>query len=114
MVVSDNGTALTTNAMLRWQEDRDIEWRCIAPGKPMQNGLVESFNGRVREHGLDENLSPSLRHACRMIAAWRDEHRHRPGRKRVVQLAESGDSNLRRQAIWRMSDEFRTSKTRKK
>jgi transposase InsO family protein len=45
MVVSDNGTELTSNAMLQWQEDRKVEWHYIAPGKPMQNGFVESFNG---------------------------------------------------------------------
>ena len=48
MVVSDNGTGLTSNAILKWQEGRKVEWHYIAPGKPMQNGLVESFNGRTR------------------------------------------------------------------
>ena len=43
MVVSDNGTELTSNAMLKWQEDRKVGWHYIAPGKPMQNGLVEKF-----------------------------------------------------------------------
>ena len=69
LVVSDNGTELTSNAMLKWQEDLKVEWHYIAPGKPMQNGLVESFNGRMREECLNEHLFPSLRHACRMIAA---------------------------------------------
>ena len=79
MVVSDNGTELTSNAMLKWQEDRKVDWHYIAPGKPMQNGLVESFNGRMREECLNEHLFPSLRHACRMIAAWRaDYNHHRP------------------------------------
>jgi putative transposase len=79
MVVSDNGTELTSNAMLKWQEDRKVGWHYIAPGKPMQNGLVESFNGRMREECLNEHLFPSLRHACRMIAAWRtDYNHHRP------------------------------------
>ncbi|AHD03562.1 hypothetical protein METH_22295 (plasmid) [Leisingera methylohalidivorans DSM 14336] len=52
MVVSDNGTELTSNAILRWQEDRKAEWHYIAPGKPMQNGFVESFNGRLRDECL--------------------------------------------------------------
>ena len=76
LVVSDNGTELTSNAMLKWQEDRKVGWHYIAPGKPMQNGLVESFNGRMREECLNEHLFPSLRHACRMIAAWRDDYNH--------------------------------------
>jgi putative transposase len=49
MIVSDNGTEFTSNAILAWQEERGIEWHYIAPGKPMQNGFVESFNGRLPE-----------------------------------------------------------------
>ena len=63
MVVSDNGTDLISKAMLKWQEDRKVGWHYIAPGKPMQNGLVESFNGRMCEECLNEHLFPSLRHA---------------------------------------------------
>ncbi len=72
MVVSDNGTELTSNAMLRWQEDRKVEWHYIVPGKPplgvalqtpagqgMQNGFVESFNGRSRDECLNEHLLPT-------------------------------------------------------
>jgi putative transposase len=43
MVVSDNGTELTSNAILAWQQERGVEWHYIAPGKPMQNGFIESF-----------------------------------------------------------------------
>lgn len=79
MVVSDNGTELTSNAILKWQEDRKIEWHYIAPGKPMQNGFVESFNGRMRDELLNEHLFDSLRHARTLVAAWRDDfNHHRP------------------------------------
>lgn len=73
MVVSDNGTGLTANAMLKWQEDRQVEWPCIAPGKPMQNGLLESCSGRLRDECLNEHLFPTLHHARHLIAAWRDD-----------------------------------------
>ncbi|OAN80721.1 hypothetical protein A8B78_10060 [Jannaschia sp. EhC01] len=46
MLVRDNGTELTSNAMLIWQVDRRANGMTIAPGKPMQNSFVESFNGR--------------------------------------------------------------------
>jgi putative transposase len=49
MLVSDNGTDFTSLAMLAWQEERAVEWHCIAPGKPIQKGLIESFNGKLRE-----------------------------------------------------------------
>ena len=42
------GTELTSNAILTFATERKIEWHYIAPGKPMQNGFVESFNGRMR------------------------------------------------------------------
>lgn len=63
MVVSDNGTELTSNAILKWSQDRQVEWHCIAPGKPMQNGLVKSLNGRLRDECLNEHLFDTLRHA---------------------------------------------------
>ena len=75
-LVSDNGTELTSNAMLKWQEDRKVGWHYIAPGKTMQNGLVESFNGRMREECLNEHQFPFLRHACRLIAAWPIYYNH--------------------------------------
>lgn len=76
MVVSDNGTELTSNAILRWQEEHHVEWHYIAPGKPMQNGLVESFNGRLRDECLNEHLFSSLSQARQLIAAWRDDYNH--------------------------------------
>lgn len=79
MVVSDNGTELTSNAMLKWQQDRQVEWHYIAPGKPMQNGFVESFNGRLRDECLNEHLFASLPTARNMIEDWRiDYNTERP------------------------------------
>jgi len=48
MVVSDNGTELTSTAILRWQQERGIDWHYIAPGKPMQNGFVETTLVRAK------------------------------------------------------------------
>jgi putative transposase len=55
-VVSDNGTELTSNAILKWQEERRVAWHYIAPDEPMQNGFVKSFNGRLRDECLNEHL----------------------------------------------------------
>ncbi|PYE80838.1 putative transposase [Pseudoroseicyclus aestuarii] len=70
MIVSDNGTELTSNAILRWCSEHRIEWHYIAPGKPMQNGFVESFNGRMRDELLNETMFRNLAHARAVIAAW--------------------------------------------
>ena len=56
MIVSDNGTELTSMAILRWSQLTRIEWHYIAPGKPQQNAFVESFNGRLRDELLNETL----------------------------------------------------------
>ena len=70
MIVSDNGTELTSNAILKWCAEHRVEWHYIAPGKPKQNGFVESFNGRMRDEFLNETLLRNLVHARDPIAAW--------------------------------------------
>ena len=75
MIVSDNGTELTSNAILVWQQQRSVEWLYIAPGKPMQNGFVESFNGRLRDECLNEHLFDTLKHAREIIEEWRIRRR---------------------------------------
>jgi putative transposase len=74
MIVSDNGTEFTSNAILAWQEEFGIEWHYIAPGKPMQNGFVESFNGRLRDELLNETIFRGLAHAREVLADWREDY----------------------------------------
>ncbi len=74
MIVSDNGTELTSNAILAWSKDHKVEWHYIAPGKPMQNGYVESFNGRMRDELLNESLFFGLDHARSAIAEWAEDY----------------------------------------
>ena len=70
MVVSDHGTEFTSNAMLGWTSEHRIAWHFIAPGKPMQNGICESFNGRMRDELLNETLFFGLDHARSGVARW--------------------------------------------
>ena len=74
MIVSDNGTELTSNTILRWCFEHRIEWHYIAPGKPMQNGFVESFNGRMRDELLNETMFRNLAHARIVITAWATDY----------------------------------------
>ena len=72
IVVSDNGTELTSMAILRWSKERDVEWHYIAPGRPQQNGFIESFNARLRDECLNETIFTSLaqaRSGARRLAA---------------------------------------------
>jgi putative transposase len=73
-VVSDNGTEFTSMAILRWSQDRQIDWHYIAPGKPMQNGFIESFNGSFRDECLNETLFSSLPEARDRIRAWKEDY----------------------------------------
>jgi putative transposase len=79
MIVSDNGTELTCNAVLKWAEDHGVEWHYITPGKPQQNGFMESFNGKLRDECLNEHVFSSLAEARRLIESWRvDYNAERP------------------------------------
>lgn len=69
MIVSDNGTDLTSNAILKWCAEHKVEWHYIASGKLMQNGFVESLNGRMRDEFLNETLFRHLAHARDLLAA---------------------------------------------
>lgn len=74
LVVSDNGTEFTSTAILRWQQEARVEWHYIAPGKPMQNGFVESFNGRLRDELLNETMFRGLAHAREVLGEWREDY----------------------------------------
>ena len=74
MIVSDNGTELTSMAILRWSQEQQIEWHYIAPGKPQQNAFIESFNGRLRDELLNETLFTKLIHACEALSHWRIDY----------------------------------------
>lgn len=74
LVVSDNGTEFTSNAVLAWCVQTGIAWHYIAPGKPMQNGICEAFNGRMRDELLNETLFRSLDHARACLADWVEDY----------------------------------------
>ena len=79
LIVSDHGTEFTSNAMLVWAQASRIEWHFIAPGKPMQNGICEAFNGRMRDELLNETIFYDLDHARSALARWVDAYnRQRP------------------------------------
>ncbi len=79
IIVSDNGTEMTSSAVLKFCQDTNINWHYIAPGKPMQNALVESFNGSFRDECLNETLFSSLSEARAEIEAWKyDYNTQRP------------------------------------
>jgi putative transposase len=75
IVVSDNGTELTSGAVLRWATGR-LRWHYIEPGKPVQNAFVESFNSKLRDECLNEHVFLTLAEARKTIEAWRLDYNH--------------------------------------
>jgi putative transposase len=74
LIVSDHGTEFTSNAMLAWAQRSRVAWHFIAPGKPMQNGICEAFNGRMRDELLNETIFYDLDHARSALARWVDAY----------------------------------------
>lgn len=70
----DNGPELTSRHFLAWCIERKIELVHIQPGRPMQNGQVESFHGKLRDECLRVSWFGNLFEARRKIAAWRTEY----------------------------------------
>ena len=70
MIVSDNGTEFTSNAVLAWTQERRLDWHYIAPGKPTQNAFCEAYNSKFRDECLNEALFRDLSHARQLIAGW--------------------------------------------
>lgn len=74
VIVMDNGPEMCSLAMLRWAVDRRVRLHHIAPGKPVQNAFIESFNGRLRDECLNEHDFTTIFDARRILAEWRNEY----------------------------------------
>ncbi|MGJ4801932.1 IS3 family transposase [Luteimonas sp. SDU82] len=73
-VRTDNGPEFTSRAFIAWTQRHGIEHLLIEPGKPMQNGYIESFNGKFRDECLNEHWFTSLAQARQVIADWRRDY----------------------------------------
>lgn len=81
VIVCDNGPEFTSLTVDQWADRHGVRLSFIQPGKPQQNAFVESFNGKLREECLNEELFYDLADAQVKIEAWRtDYNEHRPHR----------------------------------
>ena len=69
-ILTDNGPEFTSKAMDAWAYIRGITHRFIEPGKPSQNGYIESFNGKLRDECLNEHWFLNLKDARNIIGEW--------------------------------------------
>jgi hypothetical protein len=111
----DNGPELTSRHFLAWCIERKIELVHIQPGRPMQNGRVESFNGRMREECLNVSWFGNLFEARERIAVWRREYNEeRPhsslGYRTPEEFAREigGERGCGKDAAWKSKNNFST------
>jgi len=73
-LITDNGPEFAGLALERWAHEHQVSHRFITPGKPSQNGFIESFNGKLRDECLNEHEFLNLPHARELIDAFRDDY----------------------------------------
>jgi putative transposase len=71
---SDNGPEFVSRAVDQWAYEQGLAWHTIRPGRPMENGYVESFNGRFRDECLNENWFRDLADAREKITHWKQDY----------------------------------------
>src|SRR5271165_1829528 len=71
---SDNGPEFVSRAVDQWAYEQSLQWHTIQPGRPMENGYVESFNGRFRDECLNENWFRDLADAREKIVQWKQDY----------------------------------------
>jgi hypothetical protein len=70
----DNGTEFTSRVVDQWAHQNQVALHFIERGKPTQNALIESFNGKFRDECLNQNWFVNLRDAREVIEAWRVDY----------------------------------------
>ena len=75
-LLMDNGPEFTGKVLDRWAYENEVDLQFIEPGKPMQNGFAESFNGKFRDECLNDHWFLNLTEAREIIESWRHDYNH--------------------------------------
>jgi putative transposase len=73
-ITIDNGPEFAGQALDAWAYAHEVTLDFIEPGKPAQNGFIESFNGRFRDECLNAHWFASLAHAQSVIHSWKEDY----------------------------------------
>ena len=73
-IVIDHGTEFTSKALDQWAYENKVTLHFITPGRPMENGYIESFHGKFREECLNEHWFLTLDDARETIEDWRIDY----------------------------------------
>ena len=105
---TDNGPEFTSRAFMAWAQSHEIRHILIEPGRPMQNGYIESFNGKFRDECLNDHWFETLHQARSTIAIWRQDYNEVRPHSSVGRIPPAHFAELHRQ---RAGDEARTPTT---
>jgi putative transposase len=72
----DNGTEFTSKVLDEWCYLRGVNLDFIRPGKPTENGFIESFNGRLRDECLNVIEFATLEEARSVLRSWQNDYNH--------------------------------------
>jgi putative transposase len=73
-ITVDNGAEFCSRAMDAWAYQTGVKLDFIRPGRPVENGFVESFNGRLRDECLNVNLFFDLADVRDKLESWRQDY----------------------------------------
>ncbi len=76
-ITVDNGSEFAGRAMDAWAHRHGVQLAFIRPGRPTENGFIESFNGRLRDECLNVEIFGSLAEAAQVLTTWREDYNHR-------------------------------------
>lgn len=71
---SDNGPEFVARAIKEWLQKHKVRGIFINPGSPWENSYIESFNGKLRDECLNQEIFSSIEHAGLVLENWREEY----------------------------------------
>ena len=97
MVRTDNGPEFTSRVFMAWAQTHGIRHILIQPGRPMQNGYIESFNGKFRDEHLNESWFETLQEARNAVSIWKQDYNQVRPHSSVGRIPPAEFAHLHRQ-----------------
>ena len=99
MVRTDNGPEFTSRVFMAWAQTHGIRHILIQPGRPMQNGYIESFNGKFRDEHLNESWFETLQQARNAASIWKQDYNQVRPHSSVGRIPPAEFAHLHRQRV---------------
>jgi putative transposase len=97
MVRTDNGPEFTSRVFMAGAQTHGIRHILIQPGRPMQNGYIESFNGKFRDEHLNESWFETLQQARNAASIWKQDYNQVRPHSSVGRIPPAEFAHLHRQ-----------------